>query len=128
MAHQLSEAGASKYIGDKVSNAIEDLGLPPVPFLAVAYFLTTFMFSSLSAHIVAFVGTFLDAGHALGAQPMILVAFIAYFGALGGCMVRESSMQIAIIIILLTLFLTRLAFRCIFFFPFIFILDKLLYR
>lgn len=49
------------------------------------------MFSSLSAHTVAFVGTFLDAGHALGAHPMMLTAFISYFGALGGCMTNFST-------------------------------------
>lgn len=59
-----------------------------MPALAIAYFLTTFMFSSLSAHTVAFVSTFLDAGASLGAHPQILTAFLAYFGALGGCMVN----------------------------------------
>lgn len=87
MAHQLSDAGASAFLGHRISNMIEDLGLPPVPFLAIAYFLTTFMFSSLSAHIVAFVATFLDAGHALGANPMLLTVLLAYFGTLSGCMV-----------------------------------------
>lgn len=65
--------------------------LPTVPALAIAYFLTTFMFSSLSAHTVAFVATFLDAGHVLGANPMTLTHLLAYFGALGGCMVIKSS-------------------------------------
>ncbi|KAI8138091.1 Sodium/sulfate symporter [Fennellomyces sp. T-0311] len=91
IAQQLSEAGASAFLGHKISNAIDDLGLPPVPALAVAYFLTTFMFSSLSAHTVAFVGTFLDAGSALGANPMVLTALLAYFGALGGCMTNFST-------------------------------------
>lgn len=89
MAHQLSDAGASAFLGHRMSNLIEQLGLSPVPFLAVAYFMTTFMFSSLSAHIVAFVGTFLDAGKVLGAKPMILTALLAYFGALSGCMVSR---------------------------------------
>ena len=47
------------------------------------------MFSSLSAHTIAFAGTFLDAGHALGANPMILTCLVAYFGALSGCMVNK---------------------------------------
>ncbi|KAG2218615.1 hypothetical protein INT45_009747 [Circinella minor] len=91
IAQQLSEAGASKYLGNKISSAIDDLGLPPVPALAVAYFLTTFMFSSLSAHTVAFVGTFLDAGSALGANPLTLTLLLSYFGALGGCMTNFST-------------------------------------
>ncbi|CEP18875.1 hypothetical protein [Parasitella parasitica] len=91
IAQQLSEAGASSFLGHKISFAIQHFNLPPVASLAVSYFLTTFMFSSLSAHTVAFVATFLDAGHALGAQPMILTAFISYFGALGGCMTNFST-------------------------------------
>jgi DASS family divalent anion:Na+ symporter len=76
-------------LGHKISSAIIHLKLPAVPALAIAYFLTTFMFSSLSAHTVAFVATFLDAGHALGANPMTLTCLLAYFGALGGCMVSR---------------------------------------
>lgn len=75
-------------MGSGISDIIRHFHLPAVPALAIAYFLTTFMFSSLSAHIVAFVATFLDAGHALGANPMALTCLLAYFGALGGCMVR----------------------------------------
>ncbi|OAD69837.1 hypothetical protein PHYBLDRAFT_171858 [Phycomyces blakesleeanus NRRL 1555(-)] len=86
IAQQLSEAGASAFMGHKISIAIVHFNLPPVLALSSAYFLTTFMFSSLSAHTVAFVGTFLDAGHALGASPMVLTALVAYFGSLGGCM------------------------------------------
>ncbi|KAI9029751.1 Sodium/sulfate symporter [Phycomyces nitens] len=91
IAQQLSEAGASAFMGHKISLAIIHFNLPPVLALSSAYFLTTFMFSSLSAHTVAFVGTFLDAGHALGASPMVLTALMAYFGALGGCMTNFST-------------------------------------
>ncbi|KAG2205587.1 hypothetical protein INT46_005507 [Mucor plumbeus] len=95
IATQLSEAGASGYIGRKISLAITHLKLPAVPALAIAYFLTTFMFSSLSAHTVAFVATFLDAGHSLGANPMTLTCLLAYFGALGGCMTNFSTGSLA---------------------------------
>ncbi|KAI8068343.1 Sodium/sulfate symporter [Gongronella butleri] len=91
MAEHLSKAGASAFLGARISAGISDLGLPPVPCLAIAYFLTMFLFSSLSAHTVAFVGTFMEAGQVLGAKPMILVALLAYFGALGGCMTNFST-------------------------------------
>ncbi|KAI8884340.1 Sodium/sulfate symporter [Backusella circina FSU 941] len=91
IATQLSEAGASAFLGHKISSGIQRMNLPAVPALGIAYFLTTFMFSSLSAHTVAFVGTFLDAGHALGANPMILTCLLAYFGALGGSMTNFST-------------------------------------
>lgn len=70
---------------------IQHLHLPATPALSIAYFLTTFLFSSLSAHTVAFVGTFLDAGHALGVGPMILTCLLAYFSSLGGCMVKKKN-------------------------------------
>lgn len=91
IAQQLSEAGASKFLGNQISLTIKHLSLPAVPSLAIAYFLTTFMFSSLSAHVVAFVGTFLDAGHVLSANPLLLTAFLAYFGSLAGCMTNFST-------------------------------------
>ncbi|KAI9340954.1 Sodium/sulfate symporter [Pilaira anomala] len=95
IASQLSEAGASQFLGHKISAAITHLNLPAVPALAIAYFLTTFIFSSLSAHTVAFVATFLDAGFALGANPMTLTCLLAYFGALGGCMTNFSTGSLA---------------------------------
>ncbi|KAG0191085.1 hypothetical protein DFQ28_000983 [Apophysomyces sp. BC1034] len=95
IAQQLSQAGASNYLGQSISNAISHLGWSPVPCLAIAYFLTTFMFSSLSAHTVAFIATFLDAGHVLGANPIILTAFLAYFSGLSGCMTNFSSGSMA---------------------------------
>ncbi|KAG1437427.1 hypothetical protein G6F56_013111 [Rhizopus delemar] len=95
IATQLSEAGASAYLGRQISDMITRFNLPAIPALGIAYFLTTFMFSSLSAHTVAFVGTFLDAGHALGANPKILTCLLAYFGALGGCMTNFSTGALA---------------------------------
>lgn len=95
IASQLSESGASQYMGHRISSGIKHLNLPAVPALAIAYFLTTFIFSSLSAHTVAFVATFLDAGHVLGANPMILTCLLAYFGALGGCMTNFSTGSLA---------------------------------
>ncbi|KAG0817301.1 hypothetical protein G6F18_002358 [Rhizopus arrhizus] len=91
IAQQLSEAGASKFLGVQISHATKHFNLPVLPSLAIAYFLTTFLFSSLSAHIVAFASTFLDAGHMLGANPMVLTALIAYFGVLAGCMTNFST-------------------------------------
>ncbi|KAF7721112.1 hypothetical protein EC973_005396 [Apophysomyces ossiformis] len=95
IAQQLSQAGASAYLGHVISNTISRVGWAPVPCLAVAFFLTTFMFSSLSAHTVAFIATFLEAGHSLGANPLVLTALLAYFSALGGCMTNFSTGSMA---------------------------------
>ncbi|CAO3632689.1 unnamed protein product [Cunninghamella echinulata] len=91
IAQHLSKAGASAFLGQHISSAITDLGLSPIPCLAIAYFLTTFLFSSLSAHTVAFISTFLEAGKVLGANPIILTALLSYFGALGGCFTNFST-------------------------------------
>ncbi|KAI9282368.1 Sodium/sulfate symporter [Sporodiniella umbellata] len=95
MATQLSEAGASAYLGIRISSWIHKWSLPTIPSIGIAYFLTTFLFSSLSAHTVAFVGTFLEAGHALGANSKMLTCLLAYFGALGGCMTHFSTGTLA---------------------------------
>ncbi|KAI7907695.1 Sodium/sulfate symporter [Cokeromyces recurvatus] len=91
IAQHLSEAGASSFLGHKISYVIQQFNLPSLPILTIAYFLTTFLFSSLSAHTVAFVSTFFDAGYTLGANPVLLTAFIAYFSSLGGCMTNYST-------------------------------------
>ncbi|CAO3630072.1 unnamed protein product [Cunninghamella blakesleeana] len=91
IAQHLSKAGASAFLGEHISSAITDLGLSPIPCLAAAYFLTTFLFSSLSAHTVAFISTFLEAGKVLGANPLVLTALLSYFGALGGCFTNFST-------------------------------------
>lgn len=96
MAQHLSITGASAYLGHHISETITYLGLPPVPCLALAYFFTTFMFSSLSAHTVAFVSTFLEVGHTLNGNPMVLTALLGYFGALGGCMVTKERRRVTL--------------------------------
>jgi DASS family divalent anion:Na+ symporter len=87
IAQQLSDAGASEYLGQHISTGIITLGLPAIPTLPILYFATCFMFSSLSTHIVALNVTFMEAGKHLNVNPMVLVPCIAYFSSLGGCMV-----------------------------------------
>ncbi|CAM0140273.1 unnamed protein product [Umbelopsis sp. WA50703] len=62
IAQQLSDAGASAYLGEHISTGIDHMGLPPIPTIPILYFATCFMFSSLSTHIVALNVTFMEAG------------------------------------------------------------------
>jgi divalent anion:Na+ symporter, DASS family len=87
IAQQLSDAGASEYLGKHMSSGIISLNLPAVPTLPILYFVTSFMFSSLSTHIVALNVTFMEAAKHLNVNPMLIVPCIAYFSSLGGCMV-----------------------------------------
>ncbi|KAG2174890.1 hypothetical protein INT43_005952 [Umbelopsis isabellina] len=95
IAQQLSDAGASAYLGEHISTGIDNMGLPPIPTIPILYFATCFMFSSLSTHIVALNVTFMEAGKHLGVNPMILVPCIAYFSSLGGCMTNFSTGSVA---------------------------------
>ncbi|CAO3687185.1 unnamed protein product [Umbelopsis ramanniana] len=95
IAQQLSDAGASEYLGKNISSGIISLNLPAVPTLPILYFVTSFMFSSLSTHIVALNVTFMEAGKHLNVNPMLIVPFIAYFSSLGGCMTNFSTGTVA---------------------------------
>ena len=92
MADQLTALGIAKWIGDGVAAALT--GVSPVGaalVLAVVYFYSMYIFCSLTGHIVAFVGPFLEAGKVLGVPPLLLLALISYFSTLCGCLTNYSS-------------------------------------
>ncbi|RUP47135.1 Sodium:sulfate symporter transmembrane region-domain-containing protein [Jimgerdemannia flammicorona] len=92
IAQQLTDNGVSAFLGRWMSDAIQHVSTSPLIIcivLSLAYFFSTFLFSSLTAHIVAFVGPFLEAGKALNVPGMLLVGLLGYFSSLGGCMVSS---------------------------------------
>lgn len=94
MAGQLRKVGAAQLIGETVSDGIARSGVGSVGasiLLALVYFLSMYMFSSLTGHIVALVGPFFAAGKDLKCPPLLLIAFMAYFSTLCGCMTNYSS-------------------------------------
>jgi len=52
--------------------------------LAIVYYLSMYLFSQLTAHIVALAGTFFAIAMHLGAPPQLILALIAYFSCLCG--------------------------------------------
>jgi DASS family divalent anion:Na+ symporter len=59
--------------------------------LCSVYFLLMYIFSSMTAHVIAFAGPFLNAAKALGCPPQLTVAMIAYSTSLCGCLTNYSS-------------------------------------
>ncbi len=64
--------------------------------LAIVYFYSMYGFSMMSGHIVAFVGGFFVVAAGAGAPPLLIVALLAYFSNLCGCVTNYSSGPIII--------------------------------
>jgi divalent anion:Na+ symporter, DASS family len=91
-ADQLSSLGIARWIGGVVSSGLA--GLPPLGacvVLAIIYFYSMYLFCSLTGHIIAFVGPFLEAGKALGAPSYVLLALLSSFSTLCGCLTNYST-------------------------------------
>ena len=64
--------------------------------LALIYFYSMYGFSMLTGHITAMVAAFLAVGISAGAPPMLMVALLAYFSNLCGCLTNYSTGPIVI--------------------------------
>ncbi|KAL1925042.1 uncharacterized protein VTP21DRAFT_4696 [Calcarisporiella thermophila] len=97
LSEQLSSNGVGAFFGHILSRSIHQrfTPLPSALALGIIYFFSTFFFSSLTAHILAFATPFLEAGKKLGSPPMVVIAMIGYFSALGGCMTNFSTGTVA---------------------------------
>lgn len=92
MADQLADLGITKWIGNGVAAMLTDFSpLAAAISLSLVYFYSMYLFCSLTGHIVAFSGPFLEAGKALGVPPYLLLALISYFSTLCGCLTNYSS-------------------------------------
>jgi DASS family divalent anion:Na+ symporter len=92
MADQLTELGIAQWIGEGVATALA--GVSPIAaalVLAIVYFYSMYIFCSLTGHIVAFVGPFMEAGKVLGVPPFLLLSLLSYFSTLCGCLTNYSS-------------------------------------
>ncbi|KAI3632162.1 hypothetical protein MIR68_009998 [Amoeboaphelidium protococcarum] len=100
MANQLSLAKVSDVLGIQISRQISQFDIPPIAatiILATIYFYSMYMFSSLTGHILAFVGPFMNAGKLLNpGSPFLTTALLAYFSTLSGCLTNFSSGPIVI--------------------------------
>jgi DASS family divalent anion:Na+ symporter len=64
--------------------------------LALVYFYSMYSFSMLTGHITAMVAAFLALAIAAGAPPMLMVALLAYFSNLCGCLTNYSTGPVVI--------------------------------
>ena len=59
--------------------------------LSLIYFYSMYLFSSLTGHIVALAGPFMDAARQLGTPARLITAQLAYYSTLCGCLTNYSS-------------------------------------
>jgi DASS family divalent anion:Na+ symporter len=92
LGQQLSSMKVTGFIGSKVSYFLESASpVTAAVGLGVAYFLLMYLFSSMTAHCIAFAGPFLSAGKSLGCPSYLIVALIAYTSSLCGSLTNYSS-------------------------------------
>ncbi|KAJ1719760.1 hypothetical protein LPJ53_005522 [Coemansia erecta] len=97
LAEQLSALGVTGWIGDSLSRSLHNASpLSSTLSLAVAYFFSMYLFSSISSHVVAFVGPFFAAGHVLGCPPRLLAILLALFSSMAGVLTPFSTGSVAI--------------------------------
>ncbi|RKO91390.1 Sodium/sulfate symporter [Blyttiomyces helicus] len=94
MAEQVSSLGISRFIGQHCARMLATAEVSPVSaslLLGLLYFFSMYIFSSITAHIVAFVGPFMEAAKVLGCPPYLVTAILAYFSATSACLTNFSS-------------------------------------
>lgn len=64
--------------------------------LALIYFYSMYGFSMLTGHISAMVGAFMAVAIAAGAPPLLIIALLAYFSNLCGCLTHYSTGPVCI--------------------------------
>ncbi|KAJ2745993.1 hypothetical protein GGI20_001695 [Coemansia sp. BCRC 34301] len=97
LAEQLSALGVTDWIGNSLSRSLhESSPLVCTLTLALAYFFSMYLFSSISSHVVAFAGPFFAAGSILGCPPKLLTILIALFSSIAGVLTPFSTGSVAI--------------------------------
>jgi len=64
--------------------------------LILVYFFSMYGFSMLTGHITAMAGAFLAVAIAAGTEPILMVALLAYFSNLCGCLTNYSTGPVVI--------------------------------
>ncbi|KAJ2900588.1 hypothetical protein IWW38_000465 [Coemansia aciculifera] len=97
LAEQLSALGVTDWIGNSLSRSLhESSPLACTLTLAMAYFFSMYLFSSISSHVVAFAGPFFAAGNILGCPPKLLTILVALFSSMAGVLTPFSTGSVAI--------------------------------
>ncbi|KAI9472796.1 Sodium/sulfate symporter [Coemansia mojavensis] len=97
LAEQLTALGVTDWIGNSLSRSLHGASpLLSTVSLSLVYFFSMYLFSSISSHVVAFVGPFFTAGRVLGCPPMLLAILIALFSSMAGILTPFSTGSVAI--------------------------------
>ena len=97
MAGLLKEHGFIAWFSNTMEGKVSGMGaLATALALALVYFYSMYSFSMLTGHITAMVAAFLALAIAAGAPPMLMVALLAYFSNLCGCLTNYSTGPVVI--------------------------------
>ncbi|KAJ3354937.1 hypothetical protein HDU83_004345 [Entophlyctis luteolus] len=93
IVEQMNKLGLSHIIGTWCRDFLVS-GLDPISaalVIGVFYFLTMYLFSSITSHIVALTEPLLEAGKAAGCPPYLMTGIIGYSSGLSACLTSYSS-------------------------------------
>ena len=97
MASLLKEFGVVSWFAESAKVWVQGFGgIQVAILLALIYFYSMYSFSMLTGHITAMVGAFLAVAVASGAPPLLMVALLAYFSNLCGCLTNYSTGPVVI--------------------------------
>ncbi|MBT4249745.1 hypothetical protein HOD84_05315 [bacterium] len=97
IATSLKESGFIFWFSGILENRLLDFSPTLITLsLALIYFYSMYLFSMLTAHIVALSGAMFLIVHNLGFEPIIIICLIAYFSNLSGCLTNYSTGPIII--------------------------------
>ena len=92
LATALETTGFTRWFSANMQTRVEELGPITVAVtLALVYFASMYLFTQLTAHIIALAGTFFAVAANAGAPTELIVALIAYFSCLCGTTTPWSS-------------------------------------
>ena len=97
MAKALYNYGVIDWLSGLLQSQVVGMaGVAVAIVLAVAYFYSMYGFSMLTGHIMAMSGAFMLVATGAGAPPLLIVALLAYFSNLCGCLTNYSTGPIVI--------------------------------
>jgi DASS family divalent anion:Na+ symporter len=97
MAEEMKSNGVIDWFSSHVQGWVAGYsGVAAAIILALVYFFSMYGFSMLTGHLVALAGGFFVVGHAAEAPPVLLIALIAYFSNLCGCLTNYSTGPVVI--------------------------------
>ncbi|KAJ3299096.1 hypothetical protein HDU79_000055 [Rhizoclosmatium sp. JEL0117] len=93
IVEQMNKMGLSRAVGDWCKEVLVD-GMTPMNaafVLGLFYFMSMYLFSSITSHLVALSTPLLIAGKGAGCPPMLITGLIAYFSGVSACLTSYSS-------------------------------------